>query len=130
MDNDGDIDVILANCNGPTRLLLNQVGNRNHWLQFRVVGTTVNRDAYGTKVALIRRGGKPVWRRVSADGSYLSANSSRVQFGLGSDAELAAAPPDAVYVLWPNGKVEFWEVAGADQLVSLKEGGGTAGQLP
>src|SRR5262249_58226500 len=32
IDNDGDTDVLVTNNNGPARLLLNQVANRNHLL--------------------------------------------------------------------------------------------------
>jgi hypothetical protein len=32
LDNDGDVDVIVANNNGPIRLLRNNVGNRNQWV--------------------------------------------------------------------------------------------------
>ncbi len=36
IDNDGDVDVVVTNNNGPVRLLLNQAGARNHWLQVRL----------------------------------------------------------------------------------------------
>src|SRR5215467_11072268 len=38
IDNDGDTDVIVANNNGPLRLLVNNIGNRKHWVGIRVVG--------------------------------------------------------------------------------------------
>src|SRR5204863_2790348 len=38
VDNDGHTDVLVTNNNGPARLLLNQVGNRNHWLGLRLAG--------------------------------------------------------------------------------------------
>src|SRR5215471_1978322 len=38
IDNDGDTDVIVANNNGPLRLLINNVGNRKHWVGLRIVG--------------------------------------------------------------------------------------------
>src|SRR5579859_6924735 len=31
-DNDGDIDVGVGNDGGPVRLLINNIGNHNHWL--------------------------------------------------------------------------------------------------
>ena len=37
IDNDGDTDVLVANNNGPARLLINNLGNRNHWLGLRLV---------------------------------------------------------------------------------------------
>ena len=38
IDNDGDVDVLVANNNGKPRLLINNVGNRNHWIGLRLVG--------------------------------------------------------------------------------------------
>src|SRR5262249_33741021 len=33
IDNDGDVDIVVTNNNGPVRLLINQLGARSHWLQ-------------------------------------------------------------------------------------------------
>ncbi len=38
VDNDGDTDVVVANDNGPIRLLINHVGSRKHWVGVRVLG--------------------------------------------------------------------------------------------
>src|SRR5262249_25047701 len=35
IDNDGDTDVVIANNSGPIRLLMNNVGNRQHWVGVR-----------------------------------------------------------------------------------------------
>jgi hypothetical protein len=125
IDNDGDVDIVVTNANGPVRLLLNQVGAQNHWLEVRLQGVTVNRDAYGARVALFRKDRPPLWRRVATDGSYLSANDARVHFGLGTDAELRSARPESVLVVWPNGSQESWNVPKADRLMQLREGTGT-----
>ena len=44
IDNDGDVDVVVTNNNGPARVLLNEIGNRNRWIGLRLVGATVDRD--------------------------------------------------------------------------------------
>src|SRR5207247_3405047 len=36
IDNDGDIDVVVGNDNGPAELLINQVGHRSGWIGIRV----------------------------------------------------------------------------------------------
>src|SRR4029079_14114227 len=41
LDNDCDTDVIVASNNGPVQLLINQVGNRNHWIRIQA-GTAAN----------------------------------------------------------------------------------------
>ena len=59
IDNDGDIDIVLTNNNGPARLLLNMVGNRQHWVGLRLVDPDANRDMLGTRVAVIPADGAP-----------------------------------------------------------------------
>jgi len=126
VDNDGDIDIAVTNANGPVRLLRNRIGSRNHWLLVRLIGTTTNRDAYGARVALFRKGRPPLWRRVAADGSYLSANDPRVHFGLGTDDELRAARLQEILVVWPGGSGETWEVTRPDHILTLRQGAGRA----
>ena len=108
VDNDGDIDIVVTNANGPVQLLLNQVGSRNHWLQALLQGVHTNRDGYGAIVILRRKGRPPLRRRVGTDGSYLSAHDPRVHFGLGTDAELKESPPESLSVMWPDGHKELW----------------------
>ena len=49
-DRDGDLDILIANNNGPAVLYRNDGGNRNHWLQLRLTGTKSNRDGIGAVV--------------------------------------------------------------------------------
>ena len=118
IDNDGDVDVLVANNNGPARLLLNQEATKNHWLQVKPTGDKDNRDGLGARVAVIRKTGT-IWRRVHADGSYLAANDVRVHFGLGKDAAI-----ERVGVIWPNGSREIWTKVKVDSLNVLKQGTG------
>ena len=51
IDNDGDIDIVITNNNGPARLLLNGAERKNAWLELRLEGKgKVNRDALGARV--------------------------------------------------------------------------------
>ena len=59
IDNDGDMDVLVGNAAGPTRLLINNVGSRNHWLGLRLVGAQAPRD-------MLRRAGRRVRSRARA----------------------------------------------------------------
>lgn len=119
VDNDGDIDVLITNNNGPVRLLLNQVGNRNHWLGLRLVSKNNQRDMLGARVEFIISKDKSLWRRVRTDGSYLSANDPRVVAGMGTANHL-----EAVRVRWPSGAVEEWKNPPVDQYATLREGSG------
>jgi hypothetical protein len=118
IDNDGRIDIVVTNNNGPVRLLLNQTAPAGHWLEVRLQGVKCNRDGIGARVAVLREGHAPLWRRVHADGSYLSASDLRVHFGLGE------RPADRVLVEWPDGLKESWNRVRQDSLVTLREGTG------
>ena len=117
LDNDGDIDTLITNNNGPARLLLNQVGNRNHWLGLRLIGKDVKRDMLGAQVEIVISKDRTLWRRVRTDGSYLSANDPRVVAGLGE-----AVKVEAVRVRWPGGTVDEWKDLRVDQYTTLREG--------
>ncbi len=116
IDNDGDGDVVIGTATGPTRLLVNDTGNTNHWLGLRLI-TSLGRDALGARVAIVGKSGGVLWRRARADGSYASANDPRVLAGLGSDAG-----PVSVRVQWPNGRTEEWTSVAVDRWITLKEG--------
>jgi hypothetical protein len=119
IDNDGDVDVLVGNDAGRPRLLINEIGNRNHWVGLRLVGGPSSRDMNGARVAVVRPGAPVLWRRARSDGSYASASDARVLAGLGSSTE---AP--SVRVIWPGGRVEEWTSIAIDRFTTLREGGG------
>jgi hypothetical protein len=119
IDNDGDTDVVVGNASGPIRLLINNIGNRNHWMGLRLVGGAQDRDMLGARVEIRRKEGPTLWRRARSDGSYASANDSRVLVGLGTSQ---AVP--SVRVQWPSGRVEQWPEVAIDRYTTLKEGTG------
>ncbi len=121
IDNDGDIDILVTNNNGPVRLLRNDTGSHQHWLMVRLAAPGTNRFGIGARVALIRQGKPTLWRRVHTDSSYLSANDPRVHFGLGPNLSNAS-----VAVEWPDGFKEIWTNLEADRIVLLRRGSGTA----
>ena len=118
IDNDGDVDVLVGNDAGAARLLVNETGNRNHWLGLRLIGTG-GRDMLGARIAVDRPGIPTLWRRAQSDGSYASANDPRVLFGLGD----SAATP-SVTVHWPDGRAESWPALPIDRWQTLEQGTG------
>lgn len=119
LDNDGDVDVLLSNNNGPAWILRNELGGQKPWLRVRLRGVTANRDGEGARVALLRPGQPPLWRRAHTDGSYLSASDIRVHFGLGDGPQ-----PESVGVHWPGGGAEVWPVPGTRREIELTQGSG------
>ncbi len=118
VDNDGDVDVVVANNNGRMRLLLNNQTAGNHWLGVRAVGHS-GRDMLGAMVGVVLADGSVRWRRVRADGSYGSANDPRLVFGLG-----ASGQPARIQVRWPGGGKDEWPLAVVNRWVVVQEGVG------
>jgi hypothetical protein len=116
IDNDGDTDIVIANNNGPLRLLINNVGNRKHWVGLRLVAGSRPRDVLGARVAIVRRNGPTLWRRARADGSYASASDPRVLAGLGNSTETPT-----VRVTWPDGRTDEWANTAIDRYTTLTE---------
>jgi hypothetical protein len=119
IDNDGDTDVVVGNASGPLRLLLNNLGQRRHWIGLRLVGRDAPRDMIGTRVAIVRADGSTLWRRARSDGSYASANDPRVLVGLGDSNQ-----PPTVRVVWPDGHSETWTDVAVDRYTTLTQGSG------
>jgi hypothetical protein len=118
LDDDGQIDVAIANVNDlPDLYRLN--GNKaNHWVTLKLVGTSSNRNAIGARVHCVS-GGVEQWQEVRGGGSYLSQNDFRVHFGLG-----AATRVDRLEVRWPNGNEQSWQNLDVDRFHTLTEENG------
>jgi hypothetical protein len=98
LDNDGDTDVVIANNNGPARVLANQVGSAASWLGLRAVMGAGPRTVSGTRLEIREPDGTVLLRTIRTDGSYLSAGDPRALFGLG-----ARGRERDVRVEWPGG---------------------------
>ncbi len=119
IDNDGDVDVVVSNNNGPVRLLLNETPGGQHWLSIRLQGTSGARDGQGALVHVQRPGAPALRRRAHSDGSYLSASDPRVHVGLGDAAAIAG-----IVVEWRKGEREMWPAMPIDRQVTLRQGMG------
>jgi enediyne biosynthesis protein E4 len=114
-DNDGDIDVIINNLDGPPTLLRNDGGNKNNWIMIKCVGTRSNRSAIGTRVK-VTSGGRTQIDEVMSGSSYYSQNDFRLHFGLGR-----AVKVDNVEIAWPSGLKESFKNLAANQLFVIQE---------
>jgi len=86
--------VLIANNNGPVRLLRNELPSRN-WLAVQIEGAGLG---VGARVEVKATGLPPLWRRVHTDSSYLSASDPRAYFGLGDAAQV-----ESVTLHWQDG---------------------------
>jgi hypothetical protein len=115
--NDGHIDIVINNLDGPPTLLRNVFKSDNHWVTLRLVGGTKSpRDAMGTRIFLSADGARQRGD-VFSGGSYASSSDQRVHFGLGS-----AVKVDKVEVLWPSGLRQEVSLSSVDRVFTVVEG--------
>jgi enediyne biosynthesis protein E4 len=117
-DNDGDIDIIINNLDGPPTLLRNDGGNRRSWLAVKCIGTKSNRSAIGARVAVVC-GDRRQIDEVMSGSSYYSQHDLRLHFGLNG-----ATKADTLDVSWPSGAKEAFRDVPANRLVVIQEGKG------
>ncbi|MEJ7711821.1 MAG: VCBS repeat-containing protein [Pyrinomonadaceae bacterium] len=89
-NNDGRVDVLIANNGGAPVLLKNNAGHGNHWLGVKLQGAKCNRDAIGAVISWSVNG---VARRKlkTGGGSYLSSHDPREVIGIGQSNQARLA---------------------------------------
>jgi enediyne biosynthesis protein E4 len=120
-NNDGLVDVLIAQNDGPPLLLQNVANHQNHWIGLRLIGKKSNVDAIGAKISY-QAGDLKRHRFKVGGGSYVSSHDPRVVLGLGPRTKL-----DWIEVRWPHpsGLVERFTGLPIDRYHTITEGHGT-----
>ncbi len=121
-DNDGRVDVVVANLGGPLLLYHNVTPDIGRWVGVRLVGPPHMRMPFGAKVFLHREDGKTPMREYFPANGFRGQSDPRIVFGLGHEAVRA---PD-VEVRWPDGKVEVFGGLALDAYGDVRYGTGRA----
>jgi len=124
LDNDGDMDIVVANVGQTPDILRNDGGNRSNSLLIRTIGSKSNRDGIGARLRL-SVGGRILSRDVKAGSGYLGQNDLRVHFGMGQRT-LA----ERLEIQWPGGAVDTADNLAANQILTVQEGKGVVGRQP
>jgi hypothetical protein len=120
LDDDGDVDIVVANVGEPAQVLRNEGGSQRGWLRIVTRGTRSNRDGIGCRVTVTTPSGPPQQFMVSTAVGYLSASDPRLLVGLGDDRVATR-----VEIRWPSGAVQtFEQVAAGRTLVATEPGSG------
>jgi ASPIC and UnbV/FG-GAP-like repeat len=115
-DNDGRVDMFVANANGDPFFYHNVVTPVGHWAEFALTGTKSNRGAVGAQLR-VTIGGKTTLRFVDGGNGFASQGSSRVHFGLGD-----ATVIDRLEIRWPSGLRQTLEKLPVDRIMKISEG--------
>jgi hypothetical protein len=119
-DNDGALDVLVANNGQAPVLLRNTAAKGRNWLGIKLEGVTCNRDAIGTRM-IWKAGGKAFRLLKNNGGSYLSSHDPRVILGLGEAAKI-----DELQIEWaaPSKRVEKFTNLEVNRYIRIVEGKG------
>jgi hypothetical protein len=115
LDNDGDVDVVIAQTNGAPLILRNS-GTKNHWLGIALSGSKSNRNGLGARVTIIDSAGMKQIFDISTASSYLSSNDPRIIAGLGLKTGV-----QSVEIKWPSGITQLIRNPVIDKYITIIE---------
>lgn len=100
LDNDGDLDLVTNEFDGPPQILINNLQERRQprFLKLQLTGTRSNRDALGATVN-VRSGKIRHVHFISGKSGYLGSSSLPLYLGLGDTSRI-----DEIEILWPSGR--------------------------
>jgi enediyne biosynthesis protein E4 len=124
VNNDGKMDILAMDVDGPPVLLINRTETEAHAATFHLIGTKSNKAAIGARVA-VTAGDLVQMSEIQGGSSYLSQNDLRLQFGLGTHTTM-----DKVAIRWPNGETENVANLPADFIYTIVEGSGVQQREP
>ena len=126
LDNDGDLDLVTNNINGPAGVYRNRADalTGNHYAKVKLRGNSPNAFGVGAKVTVLAGGRRQVQQLMPTRG-FLSAVEPVLTFGLGKAAKI-----DSLWVTWPGGNTESRANLPADRLLTFEAKNARPGAAP
>ncbi|MBL7873492.1 MAG: VCBS repeat-containing protein [Cyclobacteriaceae bacterium] len=117
LDNDGDLDLVINNVNGPASLMRNETNNQlnNKYLKFELSGIGRNTFAWGTTLT-ISKNEQVFYLEQMPNRGFESSMDPRPNIGLGKIDTV-----DQVLVLWPNGTETRLTKIATNQTLKLRQ---------
>jgi hypothetical protein len=113
LDNDGDIDVAILNCDATSQYLRNVTATTNPWISLDLRGRKANRSAVGARVT-IDAGGKKQVSEVRSGRGYQSHYGSRLHFGWKDNESFAD-----ITIQWPTGELQMLKGIRPNQILTV-----------
>jgi hypothetical protein len=115
LNNDGQPDIVVGVLND-SPVVLRNTGTRNHWIGFKLMGTSSNRSAIGARLVVTDAIGRRRIFDVTTAGSYLSSSDPRVIAGLGTVSGVRT-----VEIRWPGKGTQLIENPAIDRYHTVIE---------
>jgi len=124
VNNDGRVDAVVVDADGPPALLINRTITTNHAVLFHLVGTKSNKLGIGARVT-VTAGDLKQLNEVRGGNSLFSQSDLRLHFGLGQHEVM-----NTVEVSWPSGTKQTFHDLRADLLYTIDESSGIRSKIP
>lgn len=115
LNRDGREDALVTHVDAPVAWLENDTRPAGHFLAVRLVGTTTERDAIGTRLQ-VTAGGRVLNKQLVAGDGFQCSNQRLCIIGLGK-----ASAVDKLQIDWPSGCRQSFSNVPADQEIVLRE---------
>ncbi len=117
LDNDGDLDLVINNENGPAFVYRNNSRevNKNHYIGFKLQGKEKNTFAIGSKINLYR-GSEIITRELYPSRGFQSSMDYKQLIGLGASAVI-----DSMTIIWPDLSVSKYIHPAVDTVHVIKQ---------
>ena len=124
VNNDGKMDAVVVDADGPPALLINETQTLEHAVLFHLIGEKSNKLAIGARVSIIAGDLKEL-NEVRGGNSLFSQSDLRLHFGLGEHKVM-----NTVEVSWPSGASQTFHDLPADFIYTIDEAAGIQGRIP
>jgi hypothetical protein len=115
-DNDGRLDMFVANANTEPYLYRNTMPQAGNWAEFILQGTKSNDAGVGAQLRLTV-GDHTYLRFVNGGNGFASQSSTRLHIGLGGASKI-----DSLEVRWPSGEKQTFKSVPAGRIQHIVEG--------
>jgi|GEM_PF-521953 len=120
-DNDGDMDIVVNVVNlvkdgtGRSIFYRNDFQHNNNWLKVKLVGSTINRDAFGSRIKVYFGDRRMLMKEVDGGGGiYTSQSSQYIHFGLAKNPKV-----DSIEVIWLGGETKTFKNVNTNQTIII-----------
>lgn len=99
---DGKEDLVCSNLDTPISLLSNESQQAGNSISVRLVGTSIERDAIGSSVA-VKTAARNRTQQLTAGSGYQASNEAVLVFGIGKASQV-----ESLEVRWVDGTTQSW----------------------